>query len=277
MPIPALRTLDPHRPSLRIDVEGRAEVRVDPDAIRVVFAVCTEAASADAARTTNSERVGRLLTELRRAGAGDADLHVDFIASLPVYDWAVSEEGGRRLAREQLVGWRLQENVHVAVRDQAGLDAAKQVAAAAGVHDVLAVDYGSTDLEKQRQRAIESALAVARGKAAILLADFPTPPKLVDVAEDTKVVPPHLLYRSFENAHATRAEFSYRDDTVRLHAFRPKNTLYEGYQGDVDRPGGALPMRPQIVIVSAVRLSFESPEAKRAADAIGDERKPDRK
>ncbi len=265
MPAVQARSLEPKDPARRIEIEGCVEIRVDADAIRVVLAVCSDGADPATVSTANQQRVQRLRAAFTQAQVPDGNVHIDFIAMLPVYDWEEVEEAGRKVARERLSGWRLQENVHVAVGTQEQLDTIKRLAREVGVFDVLAVDYASSDVEKHRTRALEAALAVAKAKAAILLAQFGTPQKLVNVTERTVTVPPHAQYRSFESANTARMERHFRDETPRVFAVRPKNTLYEGYTADVDRPGGTLPMRPQICVVSSVKLYYESPEKVEAA------------
>jgi hypothetical protein len=53
-----------------------------------------------------------------------------------------------------------------------------------------------------------------------------------------------------------------RRDISFIRAHRPQNTYYRGLRGDADKQPAALAMKPEISVVSTVRLYFESPGVK---------------
>lgn len=257
-----------------ITVEGRAELRVVPDRLRVVFAVTSEGPTPEVCRTDSGKQLAELTAALGAVGVGADGVTVDFIAMLPTYGWQVEEQSGRQVAVEKLTGHRLQENVHVSVPDEA---AARQVigtAFAVGVSNVIAVDHWSSVLDGARQVAMEKALAAAQRKAVVLLAVFDTKPKAVNVSESTEVVRPDGMYVSFENAYAGAMSQPYsRDALPSVAAFRPKNTFLRGFVGDVDVQSGAVPMEPYIAVVSTVRIHYRTPDALPLPPALPPERR----
>jgi hypothetical protein len=49
-----------------------------------------------------------------------------------------------------------------------------------------------------------------------------------------------------------------------IRASRPRNTYYRGLQSDGDIQPAGLPMRPEISVISTVRIYFQSPAALQA-------------
>jgi hypothetical protein len=87
---------------------------------------------------------------------------------------------------------------------------------------------------------------------------------VINVQEQTTVHYPESLYHSFVNSHDEEFTTGWRRDTPFIRAHRPRNTYYCGLDFDGDIRARKLPMRPEISVVSNVRLYFESPAAKRA-------------
>lgn len=112
-------------------------------------------------------------------------------------------------------------------------------------------------------RAIENYITI-EGKADLLLgALFDQPPRPLNVHESTRVIYPRSLYDSFENTYNEQlSSWSTSERLTRIWAAKPKNTYYRGFQEDTDVQGEGLPLRPEISIVSTVRLYYATPGLK---------------
>ncbi len=246
-----------------IAIEGSCELRFAADGLRVVFAIATDAATPTACWAKQRTHRAAFLEALAEVGmAGDA-VQVDFISMLPVYDWKQESREQQTVLVERLAGHRLQENVHVAVADEEGARSVIELALEKGVHDVIAVEYWSRQTAAKRREALEAALAAAKSKSDLLLAAFATRPPLANVVERTDVLTPDRLYRSFENAYAGSVEADWQRGQPRIHAPRPKNTFYAGFDGAADVASFTARMKPELSVVSTVVLYWESPSRER--------------
>lgn len=244
-----------------ITITGTAEVRVAASAIRVVLAINSSADSAAACQAAFVQKRDELIEALTPAGVARDAIVTDMIALLPVYAWRIEKQEGREVAVEHLTGYRLQNNVHVKVATEAQAQQAIAAALAHDVTDVIAVDHWSDTLDQHKATAQERALAEARRKATLLLgALFETKPMPINVHEQTRVVYPKDSYESFENAYAGAIQQNYgRDNIPTIATFRPKNTYYQGFFAAADVQDAAMPMEPEISVVSTVKLYYAAP------------------
>jgi uncharacterized protein YggE len=259
-----LATLDPDVAQAYMTIDGRAELRVKPTEIRVVLAVTAEGVTpAECTRLVN-ETIKTLTTQWRKSGMAQEDIVEDFIAVLPRYEFEVEKIRDHEVAVEKKVGYLMQTNVHLAVKDDASAMEAINIAFANGVSDIIAFDYWSEELDQLKVKARAEAVRAAREKSDVLLgALFEKRPPIINLQESTHVHYPESLYESFTNTSDAEYQTSYsRRDIPQIRTFRPKNTYYRGLYLDGDVQSKELPMRPEISVVSTVRLYFLSPVAK---------------
>jgi uncharacterized protein YggE len=262
---PDLPLLDRKTAETYIAIDGRAEVRVPPTEIRIVMAVTSEAATARECQEAIDKQIDGLKGAWTKIDIRGEHVVVDFIAVLPRYQWQVEEQSGVEVGVENKVGYRMQTNVHLAVPDEAKAREALTVAFEQNVTDIIAFDYWNHDLDEAKRQAREEALQAVRRKADVLLAAaFEERPRAINVQEATNVRYPESLYHSFTNAVADDVTPAWRRDIPFIRAARPRNTYYRGNYPNADIQPGELPMRPEISVVSTVRLYFESPAATRA-------------
>jgi len=259
--------LSPEDAGAFIAIEGSCELRVAADLLRVVFAVSSEGATPADCWAAQKQQRQAFLDVLPAGGVAPTDVQVDFIGVLPVYDWKQETREGKSVLVEKLVAYRLQENVHVAVPDEEAARRVIELGLSKGVHDVITVEYSTKDASAKRREAMQTALATAKAKADVLLAAFEKRPPLANVTEETRVLEPSRLYQSFENSYDSAVEQNWREEIPRVHAFRPKNTFFAGYEGQVDTAATTPRMKPEISVVSTVVLYFESPAHARPKDA----------
>ena len=248
-----------------IAIDGRAEVRLPPTEIRIVLAVTSEGKTAQECQTAIDAAIAQLKTVWSRMGIPAEKIVEDFIAILPVYEWSIEERSGVDVGVEKSAGFRMQTNIHVAVPDDSTAARALNAAFAQEVTDIIAFDYWSKELDKIKVEARKQAVKAAREKADLLLtALFDTAPPVINVQEETTVVYPESLYQSFTNTYEQDVSMSgWRRDIPFIRAYRPRNTYYRGLDFDGDVRAPELPLRPEISVVSTVRLYFESGAADR--------------
>jgi uncharacterized protein YggE len=244
-----------------IEVQGQAEVRVEPTGIRVVFALTTQGQSPRECLEKNNARCQAFLAALKKTGFSEADVSLDFISMLPSYGWRIEEQEGQRVAVERATGFLMQTNVHVRAAREAQASAAVAAAFSLDIADVIAFDYWSRELDQHKVTARQKALAEARQKAELLLGVFEEKPPAINVQENTTVHYPQTLYRSFENAYAQAYQSQpwSKESLPQISALRPRNYHYAGFYGQVDRQDSTMPIRPQISVVSTVRIYYRSP------------------
>jgi uncharacterized protein YggE len=248
-----------------IALEGRAEVRVPPTQVRIVLAVTSEGPTAQECKRLIQQSITAVKTRWQQCKIAPENIVEDFIAVLPVHAWKIEKRGDGQAGVEQRSGFRLQINLHVAVPNDATAPATLEAAFEQGITDIIAVDYWSPDLDDARARARNLALKAARGKADALLATlFENLPPLINVQEQTTVRYPETLYDRFENAYQEELTPAWKSEMPMIRVYRPKNTYYRGLHSDSDVLPEGLPMRPEISVVSTVRLYYESPAARRA-------------
>ncbi len=95
---------------------------------------------------------------------------------------------------------------------------------------------------------------------------FDERPPIINLQEDTAIRYPESLYESFERVEAGSINTPSRSAMSQIRAFRPRNTYYRGLYTDGDVQADTLPMRPEISVVSTVRLYYESPAAAMARE-----------
>jgi uncharacterized protein YggE len=253
-----------------IAIEGRAEVRVPPTEIRVVMALTSDGETAQECQQVVRGTAERLKAAWTKLGIAEEAIVEDFIAVLPRYEWSLEKRGGIDAGIEKRVGYRMQTNVHLAVPGESQAQAALTRAFEQGLTDIIAFDYWSKELDEAQQKARAQALKAARSKSEALLGPlFENRPPVINVQEQTTVHYPESLYHSFSNVVEEGVTPASRRDVPLIRAPRPQNTYYRGLHSDGDVQPAELPMRPEISVISTVRLYYESPAAKRVKPSGG--------
>ncbi|MCA9081824.1 MAG: SIMPL domain-containing protein [Planctomycetaceae bacterium] len=239
---------------------GTAEVRVVPEEIRLVMAVTSEGASGSECRQLSQEKITAVKQAWAKLGIAEQEIVVDFISVLPRYEWLAQENGARGSYIQQLAGYRLQENLHISVANEEAAMQAIYAAMNVGVSDVVTFDYWSSQLGAQLKVARQQALKAAQEKAELLLTAFDKPPALINVSEESGTFFPHQLYTTYENI-LEQDGHDRGNNTAWIKAYRPKMTFLDGLKSQSDvRPAKAL-LTPEIIVVSTVTLTYNSPAA----------------
>jgi uncharacterized protein YggE len=258
-----LPSLDPRVAQSHIAIAGRAELRVPPTEVRITLAVTAEGENAQDCRKQVAATIDALSAAWQKLGIGKDEIVVDFIAILPRYEWVMEKRGDVAVGVEKKAGYRMQTNVHVAVKNGKQVDAALDSAFEQGVTDIIAFDYWSEDLDavkvQAREQAMEAAINISNTLLAVFLKDRPP---VINIQEETHVIFPESLYHSFGNAAQEDIAVPARRDISFIRAHRPQNTYYRGLQSRSDTQPKELVMRPEISVISSVRIYYESPGVK---------------
>ncbi len=245
-----------------ITVTGSAVVRVEPEELRVVMAVMNEADTSIECQDQNQATVNAVRNAWKTLGIKDSKIVEDFISMLPRYEWVFEEKFGRQVAVQKLAGYRIQTNLHVAVKNEAEALKAVNLAFKQGVNDIVTFDYWSSKTDAAKRDARKKAIEAAKEKSETLLSVFDKPPLIINVLEETSVHNPQQLYQTFENKLAENYRGSWNSNIPQIWAFSPKQSFYKGLQSNVDVQADGLPMRPSIVVASEVQLYYQSPATK---------------
>ncbi len=131
-----------------------------------------------------------------------------------------------------------------------------------GVTDIIAFDYWSKELDEIKVKARSLAVKAAKNKSETLLGELlEVVPPIVNVQEQTTVHFPDSLYHSFVNTNNEEFANSWRREIPFYSGHSAANTYYRGLNSAGDIQPLELPMKPEISVVSTVRLYFESPAA----------------
>lgn len=146
--------LDPESALSVIKITGTAEQRVVPEQIRVVFALTSEGETAEECRKLLTARIDGVMADWKSLNIPAENIVEDFISVLPRYGWGLSEnfEGWSRVRLQKHVGYRMQINLHVAVKTEADAMAAIDRAFRNGQAEIVTFDYWSSDLDRQKDR-----------------------------------------------------------------------------------------------------------------------------
>jgi uncharacterized protein YggE len=260
-PAPAanLPLLEPKVAEGYITVEGLAELRAQPTEIRAVMAVTAEGETAQKCRQAIDATVANLKASWSKMDIPSEKVVVDFIAVVPRYAWNLEKRDGAEVGVEKKIGYRMQTNIHLAVRNDAQAQAALNRAFEQGIADIIAFDYWCKDLDELKVKARRQAIDAARGKADILLALFSERPPIINIQEKTDVRYPESLYHTFALKEEDSVSVNWRNNIPFIRAARPQQSYYRGLFSNGDVQPRELPMKPEICVISTVRLYFKSP------------------
>ena len=255
-----LPLLEPKIAEGYITIEGLAELRVQPTEIRIVMAATAEGETAQKCRQAIDATIANLKAAWSKMEIPPENIVVDFIAVLPRYAWSVEKHDNVDVGVEKKVGYRMQTNIHLAVRNESQAQAALNRAFEQGVTDIIAFDYWSKDLDGLKVKARQQALEAARGKSDVLLGRCLPSVRRSSTCRRRRrsAIPNRSTKRSPRNEEDMVRE-GWQNNISFIRAYRPRQTYYRGLYSDGDIQPRELPMKPEISVISTVRLYFKSP------------------
>jgi uncharacterized protein YggE len=151
----------PAPPLPSITVTGTGEVLARPDMARVNIGVVTQSESASAGVKQNNEAVERLFEALDEYGIAESDIQTSNFGVAPQYDYDRSGQAPR------LIGYRVSNQVRVAVRGIANLGAILDRVVTAGANQINDVTFAINEAKSLEDNARRLAMADAHRKAAL--------------------------------------------------------------------------------------------------------------
>ncbi len=151
----------PAEPLPSITVTGTGEVLVKPDLARVNIGVVTQFESASAGVRRNNEAVEKLLGVLDEYGIAESDIQTSNFGVAPQYEYDRSGQAPR------LIGYRVTNQVRVAVRRIADLGTLLDEVVTAGANQINDVTFAVNEAKSFEDTARRRAMADAHRKAAL--------------------------------------------------------------------------------------------------------------
>jgi uncharacterized protein YggE len=152
-------------PVPQLQANGTGEVMVVPDIAIVTIGVATQAADASAALAANSADLARAIAAIQAAGIADKDIATAGFSIDPVYRQGDNQPSDEPPA---IVGYRVDNQVRVTVRDVARSGGLLDKVVAAGANRVSGIAFDLSDRKTPADGAIRAAIADARAKAELM-------------------------------------------------------------------------------------------------------------
>lgn len=153
----------PHAATPSITVTGMGEVHNQPDMARVSIGVVTQESTAVEALDKNTEAVEKLMAALKAHKIADKDIQTSNFSISPQYDYDRSNQP----QPPRLTGYRVMNQVRIAVRKIADLGAVLDKVVTAGANQINQVTFEIDEAESLRDTARQMAIRDARRKAAL--------------------------------------------------------------------------------------------------------------
>jgi len=254
---------DDHPPSSTATfVEANVLMNVKADNHVAVFGISQEGETLADCSQKMEATIKTLTDEMKAVGITGDDLSVDFVNQHKIYGYQVKGD----IAQEKLVGFELKKNVSVCYKTASLIEKLTLAAAKAQVYDLIKVDYILNDTGTVRDRLMDEATRIIKGKIARhekLLGIKLQPPAQVYV-ERYAVHYPTQMYDSYQAYESE--EFRPERQKYTVQAARKSRTFYyNGLDGDgfdtVVNPVIAQPVI-QYTLYLKVKYEVEQPKPK---------------
>ena len=167
---PAAAQAEARIPSLNANGEGF--VMVVPDIAIVTIGVTTRGETARAALDQNSAETARVIAAITGAGVEARDVQTSGFNVFPVYEERpprADGEGGI-VEMPKIVGYQVQNEVRVTVRDIGTSGALLDQVVTAGANQISGIMFDVSDPQASADEALRKAIADARRKAELMAA-----------------------------------------------------------------------------------------------------------
>lgn len=242
-----------------IAVTGTVEQKIDPEKLRLVFAIVAERGTA-AECSKKIKLIQKSITEaVSSLGITASDINGDFISVTPTYEWENDEE--EMMVRQKLSGYKMQHNLHAMCGSEEVAMKVIDIAFENGISDIIAFDYWHSGIDEQKKAARKKAIESAKEKSAILFEVFDSKPKPINVQEKTTVHKPSTMYRTFSRSSTQRISIprNWRD-RAQIFAPTPQLTYLENLAAQTDIQGKTPALKPQISVLSTVTIYYSTPK-----------------
>lgn len=153
-------TQEPTEPQNILKVNGSGEVTAIPDIAEVSLAVVTQDKEAAEAERLNNETMTAVLDALYGFGIEESDIESNYFNLNPMYDYSND--------KESIIGYHVNNEIRVTVRDLDKLGEILSGAMAAGANDVGSLAFKLEDAGEPYRNALKAAIEDATKKAAAM-------------------------------------------------------------------------------------------------------------
>lgn len=143
-----------------VTVTGEGTVDAVPDNAVVRIGVSSQGKTARAASDANAREMNAVLAAIKESGVADRDVQTNSLSLQPQYD--TKQPGGMRL-----VGFRVNNQITVKVRDISKLAEVMDRAIAAGANEMSGIEFRVSNEAKLLDQARTAAIADAHRKAEL--------------------------------------------------------------------------------------------------------------
>ncbi len=147
-----------------IDINGSGTVTARPDIGHVQSGVVSDADTAAEALAANTASMTNVIKQIKAAGIEAKDIQTSGFSVSPRYERVASKSGGET---SQIVGYRVQNNVAVTVRDLDKMGALLDVMVKDGANQVNGISFSVKNAEELKDEARTLAMKDAIRKATI--------------------------------------------------------------------------------------------------------------
>jgi uncharacterized protein YggE len=140
-----------------IYVSGEGKFEADPDTAMLNFSVSAQESTSEAAYQRGTKAVEQVRQILRNNGIDPKQAEVGFFNLQPVYDY--------RSAKRRLVGYRLNTNVSLKLKDFSKIGPIAQAMSEVDVTENQSLNYMLDNMEAAKVKAVEDAFRKARAMA----------------------------------------------------------------------------------------------------------------
>jgi uncharacterized protein YggE len=167
---PALAQSEPRIPTLNASGEGF--VMVVPDIAIVSIGVTSRADTARQALDQNNTETARVIGTIREAGIADKDIATSGFSVFPVYEERPprADGVGGIVTAPKIVGYQVQNEVRVTVRDIGASGALLDQVVSAGANQISGIAFDVANPQAASDEALKNAIADARRKAELMAA-----------------------------------------------------------------------------------------------------------
>jgi uncharacterized protein YggE len=146
-----------------VTVTGEATIAVAPDAAALRIGVTSQGKTAKAASEANAKEMTAVLAAIKDSGIADRDIQTSRLSLQPQYD-------PNRSGAARLVGFQVNNQVSIKIRDIDKLPAVLDRAIAAGANEMSGIEFVVSEQSKLLDKARAEAIADAHRKAELYAA-----------------------------------------------------------------------------------------------------------
>ncbi len=155
-------------PISQLHVRGEAQLMVSPDQVSLSLGVSTESEKAKKAMEANTKKMRAVITALEKLGIGERDYKTQNFRVQPV--WSSRPKGAGSSWKAKIVGYRVNNTLHVTTQKLTLIGDIIGVTTAAGANHVNSVNFSLSNPRQYRSQAITQAMQNAKADAEILVA-----------------------------------------------------------------------------------------------------------